>query len=122
MTPKRGARWAEAGGRESVCAFAERSKAEKFFKTFNVSAEASVDGGIAEKNARSQIDNSARPWATEARRPTVHMMAASSASSRSRRRSGLRCPARTKGRVAEAWEERERVMNVVKEGGRLCAR
>lgn len=90
MTPKRGARCAEAGGRSSVLAFAERSRAEKFFKTFNVPSLALVDVGIAELNARSQIDNSARPWATDARRPTVHMIAASRASSSSRSRSGLR--------------------------------
>jgi hypothetical protein len=50
------------------------------------------------------MDSRARPWATEARRPTVHTMAASRASSRSVRlaREGLRWAARTKGRVVDA--------------------
>jgi hypothetical protein len=65
------------------------------------------------------MDNRARPWATEARRPTVHIIAASRVSSRIRRSSGLRWAASTKGRVAEAWEERERVRKVGKEGGRV---
>lgn len=105
-----------------MAAFADFRRAEKFLRTFNVPSDASGDSGTASLNARSQILNSARPWATEARRPTVHMIAASNASSSSRRREGRRWPARTKGRVAEAWEERERVRKVGKEGGRVWER
>jgi hypothetical protein len=101
---------------------AARRAAAKSFRTRKISAGSESDAGMAELNARSQIESSARPWATEARRPTVQMIEASRASSRARRSCGRRCAARTNGRVVEAWEESERCRKVAKEGGRLCAR
>jgi hypothetical protein len=122
MTPNNGARCADAIGTSCALDPAARSAVAKSFRTCKVSADTESDAGMAELNARSQIERSARPWATEARRPTVQMMEASRASSRAGRFCGRRCAARRKGRVVEAWEERERCRKVEKEGGRLCAR
>lgn len=63
----------------------------------------------APTNDLSQIPNNARPCATDALLPTVHTTAASSASSRAAKHAndGSRCAARTKGSVAEAYEEME---------------
>jgi len=48
------------------------------------------------------MESRARPWATEARRPTVQTMVASRVSSREARREGSRWAARTKGRLVDA--------------------
>lgn len=86
----------------------------------------------ADEGARlfSQIDSSARPCATEARRPTAQMMEASSASSSSATRSGSRCARSTNGSVVLAYEERDKGRKEAKEGldggceegERACAR
>ena len=78
----------------------ERSRIVNFFSACTASGEA--PGGRASLNERSHIESSARPCATEARRPTVHIMAASRVSSSSIRSIGFRCAASTKGRVVEA--------------------
>ena len=45
--------------------------------------------GTEERNERSQMESKARPWATEARRPTVHIIAASIESSRVTKSAGF---------------------------------
>jgi len=79
---------------------ADRSRIENSFNASTAAVEAPT--GKAELNDLSQIDNRARPCATEARRPTVHMMAASWASSRYKRSIGFLWAASTNGRVVEA--------------------
>ena len=84
---------------------------------------AAAPGGTVERNERSQMLRSARPCAVLARRPTVHMMAASSWSSRSAIDAGSRCASSTNGSVVDANEERDRGKKEEKEVLRgLCAR
>jgi hypothetical protein len=47
-------------------------------------------GDMEDRKERSQMESKARPWATEARRPTVHIIAASIESSRVTKSMGFR--------------------------------
>jgi hypothetical protein len=78
----------------------ERKSVVNSFSAWTAAGDA--PSGNAELNERSQIESRARPCATDARLPTVHIIEASSVSSNSRRSRGLRWAARTNGRVAEA--------------------
>lgn len=121
MAPNRGGRWAETGGGSfhplllpvdvdvdeltlledevGAAAPADLSKAENGFKIAAAAAaapaEAEEEGGSDAERERSQMESSARPWATEARRPTVQTMVASRVSSREASRAGSRWAART---------------------------
>jgi len=126
MAPNSGARCADtAGGSSSslVPAPVDSDEAEEEEEHLSRAANglsASLAGaGSAKASDRSQMERRARPCATDARRPTVQMMAASRASSSARRVEvqGSRCPARTKGRVVEAYEEMERGRKAPKEAG-----
>lgn len=117
MAPKRGGRWAEMGGGSShpllplfppppgppddddgfvvVVVEEDLSSAEKGFKIpLALSADAEPAGNEAASD-RSQMESSARPWATLARRPTVQTMVESSVSSRTASWEGSRWEART---------------------------
>jgi hypothetical protein len=98
-----------------------RKRTVNSFRASTAASEAPA--GRAELNDRSHIERRALPCATDARRPTVHIIAASRVSSSSMRSIGFRCAARTNGRVVEAYEEREKVKNVGKDDfGRVWAR
>lgn len=73
----------------------DRSKAEKGFKIpAAFSADADPGGSDADRE-RSQMESSARPCATEARRPTVQTIVASRVSSSRASWVGFRWAART---------------------------
>jgi hypothetical protein len=88
-------------------------RVEKSFNTCVVAVWGPA--GKADLKDRSQIESRARPWATDARRPTVQMIAASRISSSSTRSAGLRCAASTKGSVVDAYDDRERSRKAGKE-------
>lgn len=136
ITPKRGARWADIAGGSSLSGFPFDNedefddeenvvcffrRAEKDFNGEDSLEEEEEwgggdgDDGTEVANDRSQIERRARPWATEARRPTVQMMVASRVSSSSCRREGSRYAARTKGNVVEAYDERDNGRKEAKE-------
>jgi len=75
IAPNKGPRWADAGGNSLDIPEEERKRTEN---SFNVStAVFDAPSGKAELKDLSQIESNARPCATDARRPTVHMIAAS---------------------------------------------
>jgi hypothetical protein len=123
IAPNRGPRWAETAGRSFDDADdEERKRPENSFSTSDVVVVQGLAGRAVLKD-RSHIESRARPWATDARRPTVQMMAASRASSRSTRSVGLRWAARTKGSVVEAYDDRDNSKKAGKEEARRqCAR
>src|SRR4051812_26892585 len=101
IAPNKGPKCAEAGGRSLVAVEGfERRRHVNSFKMPTAFSEAPV--GSAELNDRSHIERRARPCATEVRRPTVHIMAASRVSSSFNRSPGHLCAASTNGRVVEA--------------------
>ncbi len=76
ITPNRGPRCAETGGRSlEVLELAERRSAENSFRAST--AEAAAPTGIADRNDFSHIESNALPCAIEARRPTVQIICAS---------------------------------------------
>lgn len=114
MAPKRGGRWAETGGGSfhpllllpppgvdgllllaDGGAPADLSKAEKGLRTAAAASAEADEDGSDEDSERSQMESSARPWATDARRPTVQTMVASRVSSSRASWAGSRWAART---------------------------
>lgn len=86
MTPKRGARWADTGGRSKGVLV--RDEEVRRSLVYSAKARRAIlslgEGGNVDKQKdRSQMPSRARPCATLARLPTVHITAASRASSRS---------------------------------------
>jgi hypothetical protein len=120
-TPKRGARCADACGRFGEGNGEGEDEAEDFANLANSpnkpTSSSSVPSGTTSLKLLSQIPSNALPCAMLARRPTVHMTLASSASSMVMRELGHRWEASTKGRVVREKEDSERVRNVGKDDG-----
>lgn len=100
IAPKSGARCADTGGSAELPDPTDTE--EVFIRATNGLRASAASLGAEDAKERSQMESSARPWAVEARLPTVQTMAASSRSSSSVTDAGERCDARTKGRVVEA--------------------
>lgn len=79
MAPNSGPRWADTEGISSTPAgMVDCVDRKMVIKEIRTSTAASEDLWLtAVRNERSQIESKARPWATEARRPTIHMIDAS---------------------------------------------
>jgi hypothetical protein len=121
MVPNKGPRWADAVGKSLEAADdVARRRIANSFSVCTILFE--IPAGKALAKDRSQIDSNALPCATDALRPTVHIMAASKLSSRSIKSAGFLYAASTNGKVVEAYELREKSRNTGKEDfGRVCA-
>lgn len=120
--PKRGARWASAGGSEASASIpgfeleyvlVDRSKAEKLFRIAMVSAFREAEVGDREgSKLRSQMLRRALPWAMLARRATTHIVEAESKSELVGRSFGWRWVCSANGRVVVEYDFRDRVRKV----------
>lgn len=115
-TPNRGPMCADTSGTSMPLLFLSSSENSR-------STCAPSPSGTADRNDRSQMLSSARPWAVLARRPTVQMMAASSWSSNEASNEGFLCAARTNDSVVDANEAMDNGRKVEKLALRpLCVR